>query len=126
MIRRTTAPPKPGVGDARITRVVNRIKAADLLEMPTLDELAALARMNRSHFSRRFHAVVGTSLRRYISLLRVQRGRELILTSTLSLTAIAAEAGFYDLPHFDKVFRQRFGMSPREFRARARAKTPRS
>jgi AraC-like DNA-binding protein len=28
---------------------------------------------------------------------------------------VALEAGFYDLPHFDKVFRERYGVSPSEF-----------
>jgi transcriptional regulator GlxA family with amidase domain len=28
--------------------------------------------------------------------------------------------GFYDLPHFDKVFRRRIGLSPREYRSRYR------
>jgi transcriptional regulator GlxA family with amidase domain len=39
-----------------------------------------------------------------------------MMTTTLSLAAVAAEAGFYDLPHFDKAFRGRLGMTPREFR----------
>ena len=33
-----------------------------------------------------------------------------------SLTNVALDAGFYDLPHLDKVFRERYGVSPSEFR----------
>jgi AraC-like DNA-binding protein len=32
--------------------------------------------------------------------------------SSLSLAEIAAEVGFYDLPHLDKAFRRRRGMTP--------------
>jgi len=83
---------------------------------PTLGELAATAAMSRSHFSRVFHGAVGMSLRDYVARLRLNRATELMLGSALSLTAVAVEAGFYDLPHFDKVFRHRFRMSPQQFR----------
>ena len=83
---------------------------------PPLAELAATAAMSRSHFSRVFHGAVGLSLRDYVARLRLNRATELMLGSKLSLTAVAVEAGFYDLPQFDKVFRHRFRMSPQQFR----------
>jgi AraC-like DNA-binding protein/CheY-like chemotaxis protein len=87
-------------------------------ENPALAALAAMAGMSRSHFSHTFHAVVGMPLRDYIRDLRLRRAHELLLTSTLPITSIAFEAGFYDLPHFDKAFRQRFGTSPQAYRGR--------
>lgn len=83
-----------------------------------LPDLARRAGLSRSYFSTRFHAVHGMSLREYRRTLRLARAHHLMMTTTLSLAAIAAEAGFYDLPHFDKAFRGRLGMTPREFRAR--------
>jgi transcriptional regulator GlxA family with amidase domain len=50
-----------------------------------------------------------------LELDRLARAHELLSTS-LSLTVIALECGFYDLPHLDKAFRSRLGMSPQEFR----------
>lgn len=90
-------------------------------ETLTLRELAAMASMSRSHFSHTFHAVLGMSLRDYVRDLRLQRAHLLLLASPLSLTAIAAESGFYDLPHLDKAFRHRLGVSPHEFRQRYHA-----
>ncbi len=87
-------------------------------ETLTLRELAEMASMSRSHFSHTFHAVLGMSLRDYVRDLRLQRVHRLLLASPLSLTAIAAESGFYDLPHLDKAFRHRLGVSPLEFRRR--------
>jgi AraC-like DNA-binding protein len=86
--------------------------------VPTLRELAVTANMSRSHFSRTFHAVAGMSLRDYVRDVRLKRAHALLADSTLSLTDVAVEAGFYDLPHFDKAFRQRLGRSPYEFRGR--------
>ena len=83
-----------------------------------LDELAAIAGLSRSYFSRIFHAVAGMSLRDYLRAVKLKRAIELVRSSTRSLTDIAVESGFYDLAHRDKAFRQRFGTSPYDFRAR--------
>jgi AraC-like DNA-binding protein len=90
-------------------------------EVPTLEEMAARAGMSRSYFSRAFHATAGVSLRHYVRDLRLKAAYELLNATKLSLTAIAVEAGFYDLPHLDKAFRERLGMSPHQFRRRYRA-----
>jgi AraC-like DNA-binding protein len=87
-------------------------------DVPTLAELAAMAGMSRSHFSRTFHTVVGMSLRDYVRDLRLKRAHGLLVGGKLSLTNIAVESGFYDLPHFDKAFRHRLGISPHQFRTR--------
>jgi AraC-like DNA-binding protein len=87
-----------------------------ITDVPALTALAAMVTMSRSHFSRTFHAVAGISLRDYVRDLRLKRAQELMRASRLSLSAIALEAGFYDLPHFNKAFRHRFGMSPTQFR----------
>jgi AraC-like DNA-binding protein len=84
--------------------------------VPGLATLAATANMSRSHFSRTFHAVAGISLRDYVRDLRLKRAQHLMRATGLSLTAIATASGFYDLPHFNKAFRQRFGISPTQFR----------
>jgi AraC-like DNA-binding protein len=89
-----------------------------VVDVPSLAHLAAQAAMSRSHFSRTFHAVTGMPLRDYIRDLRLKHATELLLGSPASLTTIAVDAGFYDLPHFDKAFRQRIGLAPQEFRRR--------
>jgi AraC-like DNA-binding protein len=91
-----------------------------LTDMPPLGDLATMADMSRSHFSRTFHAVAGRTLREYIPDLRLKRAHELMRSSRLSLTHIAAESGFYDLPHLDKTFRHRFGLSPTAYRSLSR------
>jgi AraC-like DNA-binding protein len=101
-----------------LTHIVTVLNARDLDNLPSLDELAALAQMSRSDFSRSFHAVAGISLRDYLQDLRLRRSAELLLTSNQPLTNIAHECGFYDLPHLDKAFRRRFGMTPVDFRRR--------
>jgi AraC family transcriptional regulator len=84
----------------------------------TLDELARMASMSRSHFSHMFHTILGMPLREYMRSLRLERAHHFLVSTPASLSAIAAETGFYDLPHFDNAFRQRTGTTPQEFRLR--------
>jgi AraC-like DNA-binding protein len=113
---RQRPPVTPGV-IGKVKRTL-RFFGDDLADVPTLDDLAARATMSRSHFSHMFSAVIGMSLRTYVRNLRLQRASDLLLGSMLSVTAVAVECGFYDLPHLDKAFRRRLGMSPHAFRAR--------
>ena len=101
-------------GDVAIARVVAYLKGR-AVEPLRLDQLAGLAAMSRSHFSRRFRAVTGRAPGGYLRDLRMRRARDLLLRRRLTLTQVAVEAGFYDLPHFDKAFRKRFGVSPSQF-----------
>jgi AraC-like DNA-binding protein len=113
--RRPDAPVPTPVRVAAVKQVCAVLEQA-IADVPALAVLAAMAAMSRSHFSRTFHAVAGISLRDYVRDLRLRRAQELMRGSRLSLSAIALEAGFYDLPHFNKAFRHRFGMSPTHFR----------
>lgn len=116
MPRGAVRPPTPATAAA-----VKRIGAfldAHAMERHTLVDLARMASKSRSHFSHLFHAVLGMPLRDYVRIVRLERAHRLLLSRPLSLTAIATEAGFYDLPHLDKAFRHRLGMTPRDFRLR--------
>jgi AraC-like DNA-binding protein len=86
----------------------------------TRSSLAAVAGMSPSHFSRRFRSVMGVSFRDFVCTVRLERAEEAITRSSASLTDIALTCGFYDLPHLDKAFRKRFGISPIESRRRQR------
>lgn len=104
--------------DARIEHLL--VYIAEHLDQPlTLEGLAGIASVSPSHLSRTFHRVVGVPLRTYVRILRLERATALLRTSPdLSLTTVAIEAGFYDLPHFDKIFRKQFGISPSELKRR--------
>ncbi len=84
-------------------------------ERLSLSDVANLAAMSRWHFCRMFRVATGQPFSHYVRELRLARAKELLTTTGLSLTEVALEVGFYDLPHFDKVFRRRFGISPTEF-----------
>jgi len=56
------------------------------------------------------------TLKSYLQEVKLGRAQRLMRRSSMSLAEIAAKAGFYDLPHLDKAFRRRRGMTPQAFR----------
>ena len=68
------------------------------------------------HLARRFKVTTGQSLRQYIIACRLQRARELILTSELPIAEIALGVGFTDHSHLTRSFKERFGVTPQSAR----------
>jgi AraC-like DNA-binding protein len=81
-----------------------------------IDELAAVARMSPSHFTRSFSKSVGLTPHRYVIQCRVAKARELLATTDLSLIDIALNMGFSDQSHFSRRFQELVGVPPGAFR----------
>ncbi|MGQ0594350.1 MAG: helix-turn-helix domain-containing protein [Gammaproteobacteria bacterium] len=82
-----------------------------------LDDLAMACHMSGSHFSRTFKKEHGTSFSRYVLRYRLERACEFLATAETSVKQAALAAGFHDCSYFDRVFRRRYGMSPRDYQA---------
>ena len=80
--------------------------------------LAAKAHMSRARFHVNFESAVGVSPMKYLRVRRMERAKELLLTSDLDMAAVAAEAGYPDQFHFSRTFRSLIGISPRDYRKR--------
>lgn len=89
-------------------------------ERVLLPAVAAEVGIDRYAMSRRFKQATGVTFRDYVMTCRVEKACELLRGATNSITEIAQDVGFGDLPRLDKVFRRRLGMSPREYRRRNR------
>lgn len=88
----------------------------------SVDTLARMAGTSRWYFSRIFAKLAGKPFREFLTDLRVARALELLRRRDRSVTQVAHEVGFYDLSHFDRVIRRRFGCSPRELARRKPAR----
>lgn len=75
-------------------------------------EVAEACAMSRSHFTRKFKESTCLSPHVWLRQQRVTKARDLLLRSSLSLTDIAMECGFFDQAHFCRVFAKSVGMSP--------------
>ncbi|HKT52953.1 MAG TPA: helix-turn-helix transcriptional regulator, partial [Caulobacteraceae bacterium] len=92
---------------------------------PSLPELASLAALSVRQLTRAFRASRGCSLGDHIADVRIERAKRL-LTGQDSIKAIARELGFPSGPNFCRAFSHRAGMTPRQFRAQAKARVPAS
>ena len=83
-----------------------------------MQEVAAIVNMGYHYFSRLFARYTGMTYRDFLIEVRLQRAKELLSASELSLEEIARQVGYSDASHFSRVFKSRTGMSPRRFAAR--------
>ncbi len=81
-----------------------------------LDELARLCSLSRSHFARAFKRTTGTSPHRWLMAQRVERTKDLLLHSSLSIEQIAASCGFADQSHLTRVFTKQVHATPGRWR----------
>jgi AraC family transcriptional regulator len=93
---------------------------ANLRNVITLDELAALTGYSRFHFARGFRAATGLPPYAYITRERIALACRLLEAGELPVHAVAAAAGFTSHPLFASRFRQVTGLSPSAYRRVAR------
>lgn len=82
----------------------------------SLTELASACDLSRSHFARAFRRTTGLPPHRWLLAQRVERAKDLLLHSPLSLAEIALNCGFADQSHMTRVFTGTVGASPGEWR----------
>jgi AraC family transcriptional regulator len=87
-----------------------------LSEPLTLDDLADRVAVSRAHFVRRFRAVTGISPHRYLIMRRIERAKQLLSRSSMSLADIALQVGFSSQSHFSQAFHAATGHTPSQFR----------
>ena len=80
--------------------------------------LARRAHMSRTQFHVRFQRALGMSPMQYVRSLRVDKAKQLLLTTTLPVGEVAATVGYDDQLHFSRVFRSAAGASPTDYRER--------
>lgn len=85
-------------------------------ELMAIDKIAARLHLSEAQFRRVFRQYTGLSPYQYYQQARINRAKELLSGSTLSVKEIAAALGFENQYHFSKVFKNRTGMSPSQWR----------
>jgi AraC family transcriptional regulator len=92
------------------------------LDQPlTLGALAAQACLSEYHFLRLFRASFGMPPHAWVAARRIERARQLLRGTALSMQRVADECGYGDLAHFSRRFRQAVGCPPTRYRAVLRA-----
>jgi AraC-like DNA-binding protein len=99
-----------------ITRAKEFINEHQTEEL-SLGQVAKAVNMSTFYFCKIFKKVTGINFTDYLSRVRIEKAKNLLLNPNLRVSEIAFEVGFQSLTHFNRVFKKILGQSPTEYRA---------
>ena len=102
-----------------INEVLNYIHN-HLAEDLSSEHLAIQVSLSTSHFRRLFLRMTKRTPHKYIQKRRLERARELIITTDQPLADIATEVGYSDQAHMTRRLKEAYGVSPAKFRKSSR------
>jgi AraC-like DNA-binding protein len=83
----------------------------------SLARAAKAVNMSTFYFCKMFKKVTDINFTDYLSRVRIEKAKNLLLNPNLRVSEIAFEVGFQSLTHFNRVFKKLLGQSPTEYRA---------
>lgn len=98
-----------------ITGIMERINA-DFTRPITLDALAQEFNVSKYHLSREFKKYTGYSPNEYVISMRINRAKELLRSTSITVGEIAQMTGCGDVNHFIQLFKSREKTTPSAFR----------
>lgn len=103
--------------ESRRVRTVKDYISEHYAEELTLEQLAGLIGMAPSSFSRFFKQRTNKTLTDYIADIRLGIAARALVDSTKNISEICYSCGFNNMSNFNRAFKNKRGMTPKEFRA---------
>ena len=91
--------------------------SAHLHEPLQLSDIARRLYLSTAYFSRLFKEKTGMTFSEYLAGCRVERARQLLATTDLSVSEVAAAIGYQEANSFSRLFKARTGQTPSDYRA---------
>ena len=88
------------------------------LDTASLKELSDKFSLNQYYISELFHNHTGIGFQEYTQNERMKEAQRLLSSTHLGISAISSKVGYTSPSSFTRSFREKFGMSPKEFRER--------
>lgn len=101
--------------DDRVIKVMAYVKD-NMQKEVTIENLASMACVTKAHLGRLFRESLGCSPIQYVLRTRIQCAQRLLVTTSSSIGDIAQEVGFNDTSYFIRLFKQKIGFTPQEYR----------
>ncbi len=82
----------------------------------TVEDLAYMAGFSKFHFSRLFKEFTGVSCYEYLTGCRISLAQQFLTQAELPITDVAMQSGFNSLSTFNRIFKQKVGCTPKEYK----------
>jgi len=86
----------------------------------SLGQVAKAVNTSTFYFCKLFKKATGVNFTEYVSRVRIEKAKNLLLNPNLRVSEIAYEVGFQSLTHFNRVFKKIIGQSPTDYRAQVK------
>ena len=117
------APESAGVNDPAVERVIAEMRSTTDGTL-SLKEMSEVAHLSPYHFARTFRKVTGISPGEFMTSLRIERAKRLLLNTDLNVGEVCFEGGYNSLGTFTTRFTQLVGLSPTRLRRLPAEATP--
>lgn len=87
-------------------------------ENPSLEELASMAGFSKYHLCKKFKEQTGQSVFDFLTEVRINKAKELLIQSSLKVFEISQAVGYNDAPYFNRTFKNYTGYTPKEYALR--------
>ena len=99
-----------------IAKVVDTLRANQYKDNFSLAEMAAISRMPMETFRKRFVSEVGMPPLSYVLHCKMERAKELLRSTNLSISEVCYQVGYQDIRTFNRVFKRVAALRPGEFK----------
>lgn len=112
-------PSETSLPDARIQKTIELLQTNLQLSL-SLETIAQTVNLSPSRLRALFAEITGLPLAHYVKLLRLETARHLLATEFLTVKEVMAKTGIKDASHFNRDFKQAYGVNPAQYRNLAR------
>ena len=98
----------------------DQIRKTYMSDEISLNTIAAEVGMSPSYFSSIFSKEMGKTFVEYLTVIRMDRAKELLMCSSMKTSEIGYEVGYKDPHYFSYIFKKTQNCTPKEFRARGK------
>ena len=104
-------------GESPVIKRAKEFIIENQAEELSLGQVAKAVNTSTFYFCKMFKRTTGLNFTQYVSRVRVEKARNLLLNPNLRISEIAYEVGFQSLTHFNRVFKKITGQSPTDYRS---------
>lgn len=105
----------PRAPDVRRVHEAQRILMQELASPPQISKLARRVGISQTKLKADFKAVAGETIYAFVKRSRMEKAAQLLLEGAMSVSEVAYVVGYEYAANFTSVFREHFGMSPRQW-----------